>query len=85
MFMTDMQSLLQDEEAVLATLQTHAVRKQQHTTVIGIGVDLSVGTVETLSCTPGCMVVVPMVCTPGCIAAVAVALRVPRVYYCGCV
>eukprot|EP00041_Stephanoeca_diplocostata_P030523 m.925233 g.925233 ORF g.925233 m.925233 type:complete len:740 (+) comp23773_c0_seq10:155-2374(+) len=54
MFMTDMQSSLDDEKAVLRTLKKHAVRMKQYTTIVGIGVDLSVGTVETLSCTPGC-------------------------------
>lgn len=43
-FLTDMQSGLSDEEAVLASAKTAATKKNHHTTVVGVGVDLSVGT-----------------------------------------
>jgi len=70
-FLTDMQSHVQDEEAVLAAAEqavspTAPSRRGRaakgsacvparpiHTTVIGMGVDLSVGTVEKISSLPG--------------------------------
>jgi len=60
-FLTDMQSHLSDEAAVLAHakdralpgLTTRASSAPLHTTVIGMGVDLSVGTVEAISSLPG--------------------------------
>jgi len=47
-FLTDMQSVGRDEEAVIREAQLRAAQSL-HTTVIGMGVDLSVGTVERLS------------------------------------
>jgi len=54
-FLTDMQSGLNDEAAVLAEAARRAgdVSLPLHTTVVGMGVDLSVGTVESLSSIPG--------------------------------
>ena len=52
LFLTDMQSHFGDEAGVLAEAQRQA-GKGAHTSVIGVGVDLSVGTVEKLSATPG--------------------------------
>lgn len=52
MFLTDMQSSLDDEDSVLKIAKD--ISNEIHTTVIGIGVDLSVSTVTTLSMTPGC-------------------------------
>lgn len=44
MFLTDMESGLADEEAVIAMAKSSAMKKRIHTTVVGVGVDLSVGT-----------------------------------------
>jgi len=53
-FFTDMQSGPADEAAVLAEATSRAsAGSGLHTTVIGMGVDLSVGTVEALSAMPG--------------------------------
>jgi len=55
MFLTDMESSQQDEDQVLGIAQAHANGSSAcHTTVVGIGVDVSVGTVQTLSKIPGC-------------------------------
>jgi len=55
MFLTDMESGVHDEEQVLAIANQHASPIGGcHTTVIGIGVDVSVGTVQALSKIPGC-------------------------------
>jgi hypothetical protein len=48
-----MESSSYDEAAVLATARKSAAQKH-HTTVVGVGVDLSVGTVEHLSKIQGC-------------------------------
>eukprot|EP00036_Acanthoecidae_sp_10tr_P023279 CAMPEP_0206328954 /NCGR_PEP_ID=MMETSP0106_2-20121207/22944_1 /ASSEMBLY_ACC=CAM_ASM_000206 /TAXON_ID=81532 /ORGANISM="Acanthoeca-like sp., Strain 10tr" /LENGTH=763 /DNA_ID=CAMNT_0053761647 /DNA_START=11 /DNA_END=2297 /DNA_ORIENTATION=+ len=53
-FLTDMQSGVEDENKVLSQAKSAATQKKFHTTVVGIGVDLSVGTVDTLSRIPGC-------------------------------
>jgi len=56
MFLTDMESSAVDEQDVLETASAAArsASNPRHTSVVGIGVDLSVGTVETLSKIPGC-------------------------------
>jgi Mg-chelatase subunit ChlD len=57
-FLTDMMSSPHDEAAVLAEAARRAEQASLppfHTTVVGMGVDLSVGTVERLSSMPGCM------------------------------
>lgn len=55
MFLTDMQSSLDDEEEVLSLANAHALAHPFiHTTIIGVGVDLSVSTVTTLSGIEGC-------------------------------
>lgn len=57
-FLTDMQSSPDDEDRVLKLIKTAATNASTvpvHTTVVGIGVDLSVGTVGTLSSIPGCL------------------------------
>jgi len=53
MFLTDMQSSDYDEEAVLASAKLRAEQSAFHTTIVGIGVDLSVSTVEKISCLQG--------------------------------
>ena len=55
-FLTDMLSSQADEAAVLDQAARRAAHASLplHTTVVGVGVDLSVGTVERLSATPGC-------------------------------
>lgn len=52
-FLTDMQSGPADEAGVLAEALRRAVADGLHTTVVGMGVDLSVGTVERLAALPG--------------------------------
>jgi Mg-chelatase subunit ChlD len=52
MFLTDMDSSQQDEDELLQIASKHAANI--HTTVVGVGVDVSVGTVQTLSKIPGC-------------------------------
>ena len=52
-FLTDMQSSQQDEDEVLASI-SHAAYQARHTSVVGVGVDLSVGAVSKISATPGC-------------------------------
>lgn len=52
-FLTDMESGPADEAAVLDHALTQANVSNLHTTVVGVGVDLSVGSVEKLSATPG--------------------------------
>lgn len=52
MFLTDMQSTQNDEDEVLSIAKKYA-KKGIHTTICGIGVDLSVTTVQQLSQTPG--------------------------------
>ena len=52
-FLTDMQSHISDEQGVLLHAKARATNAALHTTVIGMGVDLSVGTVEALSSLPG--------------------------------
>eukprot|EP00966_Prymnesium_polylepis_P173972 4025064-Prymnesium_polylepis.1 len=55
-FLTDMLSGPQDEAAVLdraLACATAAGARALHTTVVGVGVDLSVGTVERLAALPG--------------------------------
>ncbi len=54
MFLTDMQSSQHDEDEVLASI-AHAATSARHTSVIGVGVDLSVGAVSQISSTPGCL------------------------------
>jgi len=58
MFLTDMQSSQSDEDDVVQSIRRAAtglqITKSVHCSVIGIGVDLSVGTVQSLSSTPGC-------------------------------
>ena len=57
MFLTDMQSSQLDEDEVLATIRQAATTTSAvpvHTSLVGIGVDLSVGTVGAISATPGC-------------------------------
>ena len=53
MFLTDMQSNQQDEDEVIGSIAT-AASLARHTSVIGVGVDLSVGAVSQISSTPGC-------------------------------
>jgi len=56
-FLTDMESRVEDEVAVLAEATRRASGADGtvplYTTIVGMGVDLSVGTVEALSSTPG--------------------------------
>jgi len=53
-FVTDMQSSEGDEASVLSqAAQAATMAVPLHTTVVGVGVDLSVGTVERLSAIPG--------------------------------
>jgi len=55
-FLTDMQSSQQDEDQVLGVLTQAATGTSAvpiHTTVVGVGVDLSVGTVGAISAVPG--------------------------------
>lgn len=52
-FITDMESGPHDEAAVIASARKAAQAHGVHTTVMGVGVDLSVATVEQLSCIPG--------------------------------
>lgn len=52
MFITDMESSPDDEASVLDIARKNA--GMIHTTIVGVGVDLSVGTVQTLSNIPGC-------------------------------
>ncbi len=58
MFLTDMESGQEDEDAVVELIRKSAtapdIRSSVHVTVIGIGVDLSVGTVQSLSSIAGC-------------------------------
>ena len=54
MFLTDMESSQLDEDEVLGSIAQAAVAAR-HTTVIGVGVDLSVGAVSQISSTPGCL------------------------------
>jgi hypothetical protein len=58
MFLTDMESSPDDEDAVVRSIRAAAtganIAKNVHCSVIGIGVDLSVGTVQSLSSIPGC-------------------------------
>jgi len=54
MFLTDMQSGQDDEDEVLASI-AQAANASRHTSVIGVGVDLSVGAVSQISSTPGCL------------------------------
>ena len=54
MFLTDMESSPDDESSVMAIAEKSAPKI--HTTVIGIGVDVSVGTVQRLSSIAGCKV-----------------------------
>lgn len=51
-FLTDMLSGANDEAAMLEQAERYAALSQ-HTTVVGVGVDLSVGTVERLAAIPG--------------------------------
>jgi hypothetical protein len=53
-FLTDMQSSQQDEDEVLGSI-AQAAASARHTSVIGVGVDLSVGAVSQISSTPGCL------------------------------
>merc|ERR1711871_580048 len=58
-FLTDMESSVDDEEDVLAIALKSAKPKKAgalacHTSVIGVGVDISVSSVEALSRIPGC-------------------------------
>jgi len=58
-FLTDMESSVDDEEDVLAIALKSATPKKagalaRHTSVIGVGVDISVSSVEGLSRIPGC-------------------------------
>ena len=53
MFLTDMQSNQNDEDEVLGSIAT-AASLARCTSVIGVGVDLSVGAVSQISSTPGC-------------------------------
>jgi len=53
MFLTDMQSHQRDEDEVLGSIAT-AASLGRHTSVIGVGVDLSVGAVSQISSTRGC-------------------------------
>jgi len=52
-FLTDMQSGQSDEDEVLSSIARSAAAGR-HTSVIGVGVDLSVGAVTEISSTPGC-------------------------------
>ena len=52
MFLTDMQSSAQDEASVLQLVRSSAERRV-YTTIMGVGVDLSVGSVQQISCTAG--------------------------------
>mmetsp|Transcript_70228 Transcript_70228/g.156441 ORF Transcript_70228/g.156441 Transcript_70228/m.156441 type:complete len:644 (-) Transcript_70228:2401-4332(-) len=52
-FLTDMLSGPSDEAAVLDHALLRATAQGLHTTVVGVGVDLSVGTVERLASLPG--------------------------------
>ena len=54
MFLTDMQSSQLDEDEVLGSI-AQAAASARHATVIGVGVDLSVGAVSQISSTPGCL------------------------------
>jgi len=54
MFLTDMQSSQHDEDEVLGSI-AQAATSARHTSVIGVGVDLSVGAVSQISSTPGCL------------------------------
>lgn len=53
MFLTDMQSSPQDEAQVLALIKDHADLHQSYTTLLGIGVDLSMAAVQKICSTPG--------------------------------
>ena len=57
MFLTDMQSGNHDEQECLAACKVRAISKEcpSYTTLVGIGVDVSAGTVQALSSMPGCM------------------------------
>lgn len=52
-FLTDMQSGQSDEDEVLSSIARSSAAGR-HTSVIGVGVDLSVGAVTEISSTPGC-------------------------------
>mmetsp|Transcript_15456 Transcript_15456/g.31355 ORF Transcript_15456/g.31355 Transcript_15456/m.31355 type:complete len:687 (-) Transcript_15456:32-2092(-) len=52
-FLTDMESDQSDEIEVLQRIRKSA-KNSIYTTVVGIDVDLSVGCVQSISCTPGC-------------------------------
>merc|ERR1711871_962665 len=54
MFLTDMQSTQEDEDEVLSSI-AQAAASAHHTSVVGVGVDLSVGAVCLISSTPGCL------------------------------
>jgi Mg-chelatase subunit ChlD len=58
MFLTDMESSQTDEDGVVELIRTSAtepeISSNVHCSVIGIGVDLSVGTVQSLSSIAGC-------------------------------
>merc|ERR1711907_904098 len=54
MFLTDMESSQDDEDEVLGSI-AQAATCAHHTSVIGVGVDLSVGAVSQISSTPGCL------------------------------
>jgi hypothetical protein len=54
MFLTDMESNQGDEEQVLAIAKDCAERHRWHTTIIGVGVDISVPSVAALSQISGC-------------------------------
>ena len=53
MFVTDMESQQSDEDKVLAKAKAAAEKDGVFTSILGIGVDLSVGAVQALSMTPG--------------------------------
>jgi hypothetical protein len=55
-FLTDMESGPTDEKAVVDSARENASNpaRRFHTSIVGVGVDLSVGTVEDLSSIPGC-------------------------------
>merc|ERR1711871_859006 len=54
MFLTDMQSTQEDEDEVLSSI-AQAAASAHHTSVVGVGADLSVGAVSQISSTPGCL------------------------------